>query len=97
MHRKQLLFVLRQYLRKKMALHYSEFATNDIDEMFDDVTHLINFEYMQLTKGPVGYRSQHVKLAGVNIYWHHYDQRILLRELPRDDFLELGLILQMQF
>lgn len=72
-------------------LVYEQRATNDIDELFswDEGW---DFDYLQLSRGKLGFRSRLVQFGKLRIEWHSYNQRVLFRDALKTDDLAVALV-----
>lgn len=73
-------------------MHYREIATEDIDELSSWGTNWDN-EYIQLSRGQLGFSSREVHLPDVTIAWNSYAQAILFRERLQVPALVFGVVL----
>ena len=59
---------------------------DDIDQFYSDQIDW-QFEYTQLSAGPLNFQTRIVELAGVTLYWNYFGARMLASETYRGDQL----------
>jgi AraC family ethanolamine operon transcriptional activator len=76
-------------------LVYEQRATDDIDEMFswDEGW---EFDYLQLSRGKLGFRSRSVQIGKLRVEYHSYDQRVLFRDALNTTDLAIALVVSSQ-
>ncbi len=64
---------------------------DDIDQFYSDQIDW-QFEYTQLSAGPLKFKTRIVELAGITLYWNHFGARILAKEAYKGDQLIFAMV-----
>ena len=64
---------------------------DDIDQFFSDQVDW-QYEYLQLSAGPLKFRTRIVELPGITLYWNRFGARMLAKEKYMGDELIFGLV-----
>ena len=65
--------------------------TDDIDQFFSDQVEW-QYDYRQLSAGPLKFRTRIVELPGITLYWNHFGARILAKEAYIGDELIFAIV-----